>query len=319
MTDAVTVYRWDDVGAPSLESRKPSDIMKVVKACLVDGYGAKSPLGWSVVEDEIASAAPYLSLRNNMAQGGSGGVFTMGAANDNTATYTRLHSHQEYTDKTTFAKSSYYYDVRELSKTTSAWMIIGTAKAFWFIKARYGHQNYWNRQDDYSWIMFAGDMYSFIPNDPSTFVQVGKKGNGANDTYHTEMPYLLTSTAPLEVLLTYPINNENTQLTSSLISPIGNGSFSLSNEYAAAAPTVNMLADLLIINGHHSMQYVNSANDVNRPRLRGRLPGVKISGVSGWRNEAFPVIKTIHDQTYFQMPDGYDKVSCVWIALEQWQ
>lgn len=318
MTDAVTVYRWDDVGAPSLESRKPSDIMKVVKACLVDGYGAKAPLGWSVVEDEIASATPYLSLRNNMAQGGSGGVFTMGAADDNAATYTRLHSHQEYTDKTTFAKSSYYYDVNIATLTTPAWMIIGTGKAFWFIKARYPNQNYWNRTDRYSWIMFAGDMYSFIPNDPNTFVQIGRKGNGSNSSYASEMPYCLTYGEPDDILVTYPINNESEQLVSSLISPMGGGGFSKTSAFAGDSPVISMLADVLVLYGKISQNSVGS-NDTNHPRLRGRIPGIKISDVSGWRNEAFPVIKTIHDQTHFQMPDGWSGVSCVWIALEQWQ
>lgn len=319
MTDAVTVYRWDDVGAPSLASRKPSDIMKVVKACLVDGYGTKSPLGWSVEEDEINTAAPHLAVRNNMVLGGSGGVTSFSAVNDSAGTNSRVQSHQEYTSKTVFAKSSYYYDVRIRGGSSAPWVIIGTAKAFWFIKPYNVSTNYWSRSDEYSWIFFCGDMYSFIPNDPNTFIQIGRRGNGSNTSYSVEMPYTLTQGTPTDILVTYPINNENDKLSSSLISPMGNGGFAVSSAHANVSPTVTMLADMFIIFGNSIQGSVSSYNDPTRPRLRGRVPGLKISDVSGWRNEAFPVIKPIHTQTYFQMPDGYSDTSCVWIGLETWE
>ena len=41
-----TVYRWDDTGAPILcHNIDPNGIVSVVKACLINGYGDKTPPG----------------------------------------------------------------------------------------------------------------------------------------------------------------------------------------------------------------------------------------------------------------------------------
>ena len=60
MASPVTIYRWDDVGAPQIVDGKPSEYMNMLKKCLVEGYGSKASLGWTVVDD-IASP-PFLSL-----------------------------------------------------------------------------------------------------------------------------------------------------------------------------------------------------------------------------------------------------------------
>lgn len=49
MAQALTVYRWDDLGAPQLTQTHGSAV-DVLKKCLIDGYGAKSAAGW-VLED----------------------------------------------------------------------------------------------------------------------------------------------------------------------------------------------------------------------------------------------------------------------------
>ena len=43
----VTVYRYDDVGAPVLSSPSAGSLIGVLDACLVNGYGSKSPAGWT--------------------------------------------------------------------------------------------------------------------------------------------------------------------------------------------------------------------------------------------------------------------------------
>lgn len=43
----VTVYRWDDVGAPQLQGQSVGSLITVLDACLVNGYGSKAPAGWS--------------------------------------------------------------------------------------------------------------------------------------------------------------------------------------------------------------------------------------------------------------------------------
>lgn len=43
----VTVYRYDDVGAPTLAGQSAGSLIAVLDACLVNGYGSKSPAGWT--------------------------------------------------------------------------------------------------------------------------------------------------------------------------------------------------------------------------------------------------------------------------------
>ncbi|MBB1386566.1 hypothetical protein H5119_13630 [Pseudoalteromonas sp. SG45-5] len=49
MSQAVTVYRWDDDGAPQLTQTHGSAV-DVLKKCLIDGYGTKPPAGWVLEE-----------------------------------------------------------------------------------------------------------------------------------------------------------------------------------------------------------------------------------------------------------------------------
>ncbi len=49
MTSPVTVYRWDDPGAPQLTQTHGSAV-DVFKKCLIDGYGTKQPAGWVLEE-----------------------------------------------------------------------------------------------------------------------------------------------------------------------------------------------------------------------------------------------------------------------------
>lgn len=64
----VTVYRWDDAGAPQLSKGiKPSELINVLKKCLVDGYGSKQGAGWSVPFMDLASN--QIVFRNSTLQG----------------------------------------------------------------------------------------------------------------------------------------------------------------------------------------------------------------------------------------------------------
>lgn len=63
---ASTLYRWDDAGAPKVYGVSNS-VPELLKACLVDGYGSKAGLGWTV-EFEDATAGKIV-FRNNSTTG----------------------------------------------------------------------------------------------------------------------------------------------------------------------------------------------------------------------------------------------------------
>ena len=66
---APTVYRWDDTGAPILcHNIDPNGIVSVVKACLINGYGDKTPPGAGYqleYENVDGSGIAFTSLSEN--------------------------------------------------------------------------------------------------------------------------------------------------------------------------------------------------------------------------------------------------------------
>lgn len=52
----VTVYRFDDAGAPTL-SAAAGALISVLDACLVNGYGAKPAAGWTKAFSDTNQAA----------------------------------------------------------------------------------------------------------------------------------------------------------------------------------------------------------------------------------------------------------------------
>lgn len=66
---APTVYSWDDPGAPAWPANANGlGLYEVLKACLVNGYGAKSGAGWSVVYDDYATSGNF-SITNGLQTG----------------------------------------------------------------------------------------------------------------------------------------------------------------------------------------------------------------------------------------------------------
>ena len=69
---APTIYRSDDPGAPVTTGDVKNGLYKALRACLVDGYGAKPAAGWSVVYDAWVSDG--VCTFTNAAQSGVLGV-----------------------------------------------------------------------------------------------------------------------------------------------------------------------------------------------------------------------------------------------------
>lgn len=328
MADTVTVYRWDDVDAPQITnaSRKPSDVMKIMKACLVDGYGSKSGAGWSVVEDQIATAAPYASFRN----AGSSGAVLVRADNDNTGSSFSVRAHQEYTDLNNFAKESKWFGAANAASygqsPTRKWILIATNKAFWFLQMHpsYENINYINRNNtNNTWVFFAGDIYSVFNNDPCTFTLIGGQNDvdiSTSSSYSNTLPYTLTQSSNTCTTL-YGLDNSSTAQLHNLICALGQNNFN-SGLVSADPPGINVTADVFLraVASPSESTYQNSPQNNNAyPILRGRLPGLFISDQSGWKDTPFPNIQTISGSPYLQIFDGWDDASAAWIKLDTWQ
>ena len=100
---APTVYKWDDPGAPVLDSSNNStraqQVLDLIKACLVDGYGAKAGAGWTAFDDRVSNSRVMI-----LQQGGTGFAvnamvrFDTGRMGINGAGAYQIDAAESYTD-----------------------------------------------------------------------------------------------------------------------------------------------------------------------------------------------------------------------------
>lgn len=165
----VTVYRHTDVGAPPLATRT-SEWIDILKACLVTGYGSKSPLGWSLEFEGAYSAA----FKNKTSDGGSGCFFRFSDYNgaNSVSGYADINIAKDMSSIDTFTDRLQLRRIRFSSNSyyVSGWTIIGTSRGFWLIQESGATNADLNTtQGSWSFNFFVGDLESFIPNDTAPF------------------------------------------------------------------------------------------------------------------------------------------------------
>ncbi|QHS13206.1 hypothetical protein [Shewanella sp. Arc9-LZ] len=176
----VTVYRWDDVGAPQIANQKPSEIINVLKKCLVDGYGSKTALGWTMPFEDVAKQS--VAFRNSITDG-SGGYFKIYSrdGNDNDRTLMRIQSAQSMSDIDTLFRPNYKHAFELFDNRFTKWVLIGTSAGFYFICGLL--TNACGADQRYDSMFFAGDFESVIQNDPSKFIAISNPlVNGGDNT-----------------------------------------------------------------------------------------------------------------------------------------
>lgn len=313
-----TVYRFDDAGAPQVVNGTPSEYMNIIKKCLVDGYGSKAALGWSVV-DEDTTDAPFLALKNGPQ--GTGGVFMMDAqSNANNATFT-VQCAIDYVDRTTFSRGSRKTAQRNTSSSTNMstnWILIGTARCFYFIctSANNAVRSYFNgSSSQMGW--FAGDVTPLINNDLATFtLLIGREKTTHDD--NNNLLYHLNGTTGNNALSLSVLDGTDATLDHSLNCILGFTFYKNGVEYRTATPEIGLLADLYILASREVTTSYFEPNVAHFPRLRAKLPGMRVTDAAGYMEQPFPFIKAINNKQHLLMPSTSSYISMVWLDLEDW-
>ncbi|MFK3859284.1 hypothetical protein [Pseudoalteromonas rhizosphaerae] len=316
MAQAVTMYRWDDEGAPQVVDGKPSEYMNVLKKCLVEGYGAKSSLGWSVVE-EIASP-PYLAIKNDI-NVGSGGVAILSASNDAAGQSTKVYGVQDYIDQNTQYRSSPFsgFDRNSTSQyMINKWFLIGTGRAFYFfVYSEYTMGS--NATGARSVIsFFMGDFDSLYPNDPATFTHIAGAIDSTSNQWNYSLNNKISESNLSSISRIHPIDGTEQPLTLSLVSLFGtsahvNGAYN--NQ-----PNITILSPCYLMMGNGSINSSASYQNNIKPYVRGILPGLNIANSAGYRSDAQPVIKILNNANHYLIPSTQSYTGCAWINLEEW-
>lgn len=313
----VTMYRWDDVGAPQIVDGKPSEYMNVLKKCLVEGYGSKASLGWTIVDD-IADP-PFLSLRNNLSLGGSGGVGYFSSSDNADGQKVIVEGCQDYIDSSNKVRRSSYFAFDRYSTGAyliKNWILIGTGKAFYFFCYNEYSMGKNTTSTQSLASFFMGDFNSIYPNDPATFISFSGLRNSTSVGWTSTLNYKICDTSPYNILAIHPLDGSESQGTATLGSIFGL-EFKVSGNYLAPVNITAMAPVYILMGGgafNNSQSYQNNEN----PFMRGVIPGMYLANSPGYRNDLPPVIKEIDANQHYLIPSTNSNTSCCWINLEEW-
>lgn len=274
----VTVYRHTDVGAPQLTNGTPSEWINILKKVLVEGYGSKSPLGWTL---EFENAAVYsAAFRNSITDGGSGGYvkfYSIDGSNVASKTIV-MKCALSMTSIDTFVKPLWTRGLLSAS-STKGWEIIGTSRGFYLIL--HYTANLLNGLQGYGFdtqVYFIGDIESSVVNDAGRFTIVMSNATAGDTTAGDGIT--MYNSALAAQLYNSDGSNSNTMY-----------SFTKSNLYKnSVAP--NGDAELLGINHIMSPTPIIGAltqnTSVESPVGRGHVPGLYTSSFAGYRTVNWP-------------------------------
>ncbi|WP_445945935.1 hypothetical protein [Shewanella sp.] len=330
----VTVYRWDDAGAPQLtKGIKPSEFIDVLKKCLVTGYGSKAGAGWSVAFEDAPNQ--QIVFRNSTSQAsGSFVKFWARGTGDGVKEVINFQSapflstiNPEWS--TTNAASWRCY----LNGTGNAygknWIIFATAASFYIYT--FGDSPYNKVQlSTYHYpSFFCGDIHSIVPNDATRFITA--VGNSVNDASATNQPSWVENITYLsdkikifkihqtdgsdfpkqmQIRLGLPTHN-NTAIRDT--PPAGLHMFlhPITIEQVSYSPTLSG-------SNYEDSMGVNTTKSMLHPAIRGILPGLMQASFTGFTDELLPVTRTMNGDTYYLLPTSHIGSSNLWISTGDW-
>lgn len=332
MSQAVTVYRWDDAGAPQLTNGKPSELIDILNKCLVTGYGSKSPLGWTMPFYEPATQS--VVFRNNPAVGGSGGYVKLysNTAADANNTPMRLTYAQTVSDINTFFGQGNVQSVW-LGTNMTRWVIIGTAIGFYLTIDQSTPTLKMTGPSNFGTAAYIGDFYSSIPSDAGRFIAFSSFWNATFSSSASE-DSLYYMRAANDSLVRTPFKiydadgfNGSRDYTLNILYPGNTGG--ITNSVVLSEPTSNeilMPAFFWITNMAITSTAVDRLNVSVRdstlsPTIRGTLPGYGYSLKVGYQNTTWPFTKSINGNLHWLLRSfiqgGYTSAGA-FINMEQW-
>jgi hypothetical protein len=292
----VTVFRHTDVGAPIVLPTKPSDWLVILKACLVDGYGSKAGLGWTLEFGDVASLK--MVFKNNLTDGGSGGAVQVQShgGTDNLGEYVRFTPAKAISAIDVFSQPCGYRGIKTSNNGNyvNGWTIVGCGRAF-FIKQEYSLTTY-NTQitEFYSYgaQLWIGDIQSTVPNDQNIFTMVsgGYNRSASANSLTTGGEVQMGYNSPPSLQL-YDINNAgiSTAYNVSTVDSITDTSSAYN-----ADPAVNNVPIMF----SPAMVLRNAPNSTDLPANRGVIAGIFAFSYKGFWGASFPIVRTMGANTY---------------------
>ncbi|MCF2910802.1 hypothetical protein L1285_21060 [Pseudoalteromonas sp. DL2-H2.2] len=327
MPTPVTVYRWDDPGAPQITTGAAKEWFAILKQCLVEGYGDKQPLGWTVVNE--VNDPPHLCLQNNTDQGASGGYVMLDAANNNGSGNVIIVSALDYSDESTHSRlgRANVFSAFRSSGTYQCknWLVIATHYGFYLFAStdHLAASNYLNRK--YIVFFYCGDYIPVIQNDPCRFVALtGSQGSPTgsrsyNETLIRTIQYSDPDYASYAVENIYAFDSTASSAGQPLymMSMFGKNTRGSSNLFDTE-PDITLLSPFYLFAGGWEKSDADN-NATLSPHVRGQVPGLWVSPQTGFGNKSMPFIKSLSGINYLSIPCTENTAGIVaWLNLEEW-
>lgn len=166
---AQPLYKSTDVGAPVIDNTAGS-LCATLDAVLVNGYGSKAPLGWSI---------KFTAANRRVYKMGAGTGFELGVDEIALTYAARVRPAESYTAIDTFTNgfptaaqmaNGIYWQKTDGGAGAKPWVIVGDRKRFLFMM-------YWNPSYGAN-CAFFGDIISFKPGgDPYACMIFGMRAN----------------------------------------------------------------------------------------------------------------------------------------------
>jgi hypothetical protein len=288
----VTVYRWDDDGAPVISSSgKPSEIINVLKKVLVDGYGAKEPLGWTVAFEDAPTFK--IAFRNSTLQG-SGGYFSIISVSgaDTVNAVMKMQSAQTMTDINTFIKASNFASTK-IEALNTKWIIIGTSRGFYAIFGRNNVATYLlgNTVEPF---FFVGDIDTLITNDVDAFKLIASpyaSSDSSGTGYNYSLTYMLGSSTAVCGIFYSTDGSAGSQLYRWRLP------YELVALSSLPSTSTKFLSQMIIeSNNPSSPDSVGTPQHVSlkMPSLRGVMPGMLFSSSNADSTMLWPAVEPLN-------------------------
>ncbi|MGI2226862.1 hypothetical protein [Shewanella frigidimarina] len=307
----VTVYRWDDAGAPQIDGT-PLSFLTLLKACLVNGYGNKNSLGWSIAFENLAEYK--IAFRNSTVEA-SGGFVQFESNNGLNDIYSPINM----AGARSMTGLNAYYDPQALqifavNEVMTRWVIIGTSAGFWFMANNNALSPSISTIDSPQ--LFCGDLDTIIANDVGRFVCLNYPT--VNDMTSSSWSYAFNysqspggqccriyDTDGSSNWITYNMDMRYLQGTHDKSGvPQGNRDFIELYLYSSLPPyNVDRLG-------------VDSGMSQINPYYRGKITGLLNSPSTGYNDQQWPVIENINGSDYMLMC-GY-LFGRTWIKMDIW-
>lgn len=318
----VTVFRWDDAGAPSITGRKPSDIINILKKCLVEGYGEKAPLGWSVAFEDLVTI--QIAFQNDISQGGSGSLVRFWAPHGDTASkMLYFSSASSGTGLDGLINQGYTKNIAAMTYHDS-WVVIGTARSFYLLFSNLSTKV--ASATSYLPTVFVGDIDAAMPHDAGRFI-VGMPF--LSDSLNTSPPWNLS----IDMMShggehfgakMYDVDGHDSWQDYCALLPFGYGSSTyFSDELFSEAA----LARIPVLPKHKGdgkditssdRDGVPHSESLTQPMLRGFIPGMVQSLGAGGGKLTWPQIKTISNVDYWMLRAANRQFTDRYIRLDTW-